>query len=34
MVEGSVWTLWVMFMMIFVVLVAFAVAWLMSHRHS
>jgi hypothetical protein len=30
----SVWTLWVVFIMIFALLVAFAVAWLMSHRHS
>jgi hypothetical protein len=34
MMESSVWVLWVVFMMIFVVLVAFAMAWLMSHRHS
>ena len=34
MMESSVWALWVVFMMIFVVLVAFGVAWFMSHRHS
>jgi hypothetical protein len=33
MVE-SVWTLWVVFMTIFVVLVAFGMTWLMSHPHS
>jgi uncharacterized membrane protein len=31
---GSMWTLWVIFMTIFAVLVVFAVTWLMSHRHS
>jgi hypothetical protein len=31
---GSVWTLWVVFMTIFVALVAFVVTWLTSHRHS
>ena len=34
MADGAVWTLWVVFIMIFAVLVVFAVAWLMSHRHS
>jgi hypothetical protein len=33
MVE-STWSLWVIFMTIFAVLVAFGVTWLMSHRHS
>jgi hypothetical protein len=31
---GSMWTLWVIFMTIFAVLVGFGVTWLMSHRHS
>ena len=31
---GSIWTLWVVFMAIFAVLVGFAATWLMSHRHS
>jgi hypothetical protein len=30
----STWTLWVIFMTIFVMLVAFAVTWLVSNRHS
>ena len=33
MMEG-VWTLWVVFIVIFFVLVGFGATWLMSHRHS
>ena len=33
MIQG-VWTLWVVFIVIFAVLLTFAVTWLMSHRHS